>query len=142
MTRGAITLVATDTLEQARRWCESGAATSHHHAFPVVASDGALVGVLTRREITSVERPAGTPLVELLKGPPAVAFEDSSLREAADLMVTEGVGRLPVVSRTEPPRVVGMLAQSDLLNAHARRLQESQRRAQTLTLKHSAKAPE
>ena len=39
-------------------------------------------------------------------------------------MVREGVGRLPVVSREDPRKVVGMLTRSDLLSAHRRRLEE------------------
>ncbi|AKF85330.1 hypothetical protein MFUL124B02_11335 [Myxococcus fulvus 124B02] len=64
---------------------------------------------------------------ELVKRAPAVAYADSSLREAADLMVEEGVGRLPVVHRDAPTRVVGILTRSDLLGANRRRLEDSRR---------------
>jgi len=36
-----------------------------------------------------------------------------------------GVGRLPVVSRDAPRRVIGIVTRSDLLAAHAQRLEES-----------------
>jgi CBS domain-containing protein len=36
-----------------------------------------------------------------------------------------GIGRLPVVSRTDSSKVVGILTRSDLLSAHARRLTEN-----------------
>ena len=62
---------------------------------------------------------------DLVKRPPAVVFEDSSLREAADHMVQEGVGRLPVVSRSNPRKPIGILTRSDLLAAHQRRLDET-----------------
>ena len=52
-------------------------------------------------------------------------FEDNSLREAADHMVREEIGRLPVVSRAAPRRPIGMLTRSDLLAAHRRRLDEA-----------------
>ena len=51
----------------------------------------------------------------------------ASLREAADLMVGFGVGRLPVVSRATPKIVIGILTRSDLLAAHARRPNENDR---------------
>ena len=57
-----------------------------------------------------------------------MVFEDSSLREAADHMVTEGVGRLPVVSRQAPRKVIGVLTRSDLLDAHRSRIDAGQRR--------------
>ncbi|HEY6088563.1 MAG TPA: CBS domain-containing protein, partial [Gemmatimonadaceae bacterium] len=53
---------------------------------------------------------------------PAVVFEDNTLRDAADHMVLEQVGRLPVVTRDNPRKVVGMISRSDLLRAHAPRL--------------------
>jgi len=36
-----------------------------------------------------------------------------------------GVGRLPVVSRDAPGKVIGIVTRSDLLAAHAQRLEES-----------------
>jgi CBS domain-containing protein len=44
-------------------------------------------------------------------------FENSTLREAADLMAAEKVGRLPVVSEERPDFVLGMLTRSDLMKA-------------------------
>jgi signal-transduction protein with cAMP-binding, CBS, and nucleotidyltransferase domain len=51
-----------------------------------------------------------------------VAYEDNSLREAADHMLRENIGRLPVVKREAPRIPVGMLTRSDILAAHHRRL--------------------
>lgn len=56
---------------------------------------------------------------ELIKRPPAVVYEDNALREAMDLMVEEDVGRLPVVTRLNPRRVIAMVSQSDILSANA-----------------------
>lgn len=62
----------------------------------------------------------GGALGKLIRRPVAVALEGSSLREAADHMVREGVGRLPVVGADG--RLAGILTRSDLLDAHALRL--------------------
>jgi predicted transcriptional regulator len=43
-------------------------------------------------------------------------------------MVRENVGRLPVVMREEPGKVIGILTRSDVLAAHAQRLHEAQRK--------------
>jgi predicted transcriptional regulator len=75
-----------------------------------------------------------------VKRPPAVTYEDNSLREAADHMVHEGVGRLPVVARGAPLRVTGMLTRSDLLSAHARRLEESRRSRRVIHLRRRRQA--
>jgi len=82
----------------------------------VVDDRGKLLGVLTRRA-----HRVG------LRGIEKVAiFADNSLREAADQMVRENVGRLPVVSREDPRRLAGFITRSDLLRAHERRLAQSE----------------
>ena len=50
---------------------------------------------------------------------------DNSLREAADQMVAEDIGRLPVVGVEAPHALVGILTRSDLLAAHGQRLKET-----------------
>jgi H+/Cl- antiporter ClcA len=118
-----VTLRADDPTEAVRTWIASGVAGSSHQGFPVVDDRGRLVGVLTRRDLLTPEQVAPADKIrDRVKRPPTVAFMDSSLREAADHMIHEGVGRLPVVSRHEPGRVVAILTRSDLLGAHARRL--------------------
>ena len=44
-------------------------------------------------------------------------------------MVNHDIGRLPVVTRAEPGKVVGMLTRSDVLGAHRNRLVASNARA-------------
>jgi CBS domain-containing protein len=101
------------------------ARAASHQGFPVLDEAGRLLGVVTRRDFLDATRPDTTRAVDLLNRAPAVIFRDNSLREAADQMVRENVGRLPVVSRDDPHRVVGFITRSDLLRAHERRLDES-----------------
>ena len=124
-TRDVVAFSAKDSLSRLRAWFDSGVRGTTHHGFPVVDGTGALLGVVTRREVLDQNRPGDTLVQQLIRRAPAVAFEDSSLREAADLMVSQGIGRLPVVSKAEPNKVIGILTRSDLLSAHARRLTEN-----------------
>jgi CIC family chloride channel protein len=124
-TREVVALAATDTLEHLRAWFESGVRGSEHHGFPVLDESGLLLGVVTRRQIMDKGTDDRVEVGQLLQREPTVVFEDNSLREAADLMVARGIGRLPVVSRSAQTRVIGMLTRSDLLAAHARRLTEN-----------------
>lgn len=125
--REVVTLQAAETLERVRGWLGSHAPGSTHQGFPVVDGDGRLVGVVTRRDLLDADVPSGRRIGELVKRPPVVAYEDNSLREAADHMVAEGVGRLAVVSRGDPAELLGIISRSDLLNAHARRIDASRR---------------
>ncbi|MDB4949140.1 MAG: Cl-channel voltage-gated family protein [Gemmatimonadetes bacterium] len=123
-----VTLAAGDTLAAVRAWMSSRAAPTLHQGFPVVDAAGRLAGVLTRRDLLDPAHDPATRLAEMLHRTPAVVYPDNSLREAADHMVREGVGRLPVVDRADPSRLVGIVTRSDLLAAHATRLEAAHRR--------------
>ena len=73
---------------------------------------------MTSHEIADPSRSGDLLVQQLVQRAPAVALDHDSLREAADLMVSQGVGRLPVVSKAAPKLVIGMLTRSDLLAAH------------------------
>ena len=127
-TREVVSLRAADTLAAVRAWLASGAGGTTHQGFPVVDNAGELVGVVTRRDLLAVEHATDLLLVyDIVRRPPVVVYEDSTLRDAADHMVLEGVGRLVVVARSEPRRVRGIISRSDLLAAHAPRLDAARR---------------
>lgn len=124
--RQVVTVRADESLADARRWLRGETAgdggPSTHQGFPVLDEDSLLVGVITRREILDPSGPEDGKVGDLIKRLPAIAYEDSTLRDVADHMVIEGVGRLPVVNRANPRKVVGIISRSDLLAAHAPRL--------------------
>jgi len=120
-----VTLRGDDLLDAVRGFIGGGKTGSSHQGFPVVDAEGALIGVLTRRDLLDPARPGTARLRDLIHRPLAVVFADSSLREAADHMLQEGVGRLPVVTREEPRKAIGILTRSDLIAAHRRRLEET-----------------
>lgn len=121
MSDDLITLDADLTLGHVRTWLGSGAGGTHHQGFPVTTEDEYLVGVVTRRDLLGAE-PDHARVRDVVRREPVVIFLDNTLREAADHMVREGVGRLAVVSREHPAQVVGVITRSDLLSGHRRRL--------------------
>jgi H+/Cl- antiporter ClcA len=133
--RPVVSLPGEELLEPVRSRILSGAPGYTHQGFPVVDARGRLAGVLTRRDLLDPVQPGAKRVGDLVRRPAAVAYEDSTLREAADHMVREGVGRLPVVSREDPRKVIGMLTRSDLLSAHKRRLEEIDLSEQHLDLR-------
>jgi CBS domain-containing protein len=120
-----VTLRADQTLEEVRAWIAAGGAEAHHQGYPVVDGEGALLGVLTRRNLLNTTDPPSATVGGLLTHPALTIFADSTLREAADHMVTSDVGRLPVVSRENPRQLIGILTRGDVLSAHRQRLNES-----------------
>ena len=105
---------------EARAWLASGAQGTTHQGFPVLDDLDRPVGLIMARNLADPALDPHRRLQSLITRPVAVAFEGNSLREAADHMVREGVGRLPVV--TEDGRLAGVITRSDLLDAHALRL--------------------
>ncbi|HET7188201.1 MAG TPA: chloride channel protein [Gemmatimonadaceae bacterium] len=126
--RDVVALRASDTLGQVRRWLGSRADGSSHQGFPVLDDAGLLAGVLTRRDLIGSTEDESVPLSALVTRPPVVVFADNTMRDAADQMVRASVGRLPVVERHAPRRVIGMISRSDLLSAHAGRLNAGERK--------------
>jgi CIC family chloride channel protein len=122
-----VTLNADDTVEKVHAWISSGASGSHHQGFPVLDAGGHLVGVVTRRDLFGDSLSGNTTLRDMIQRVPAAVYDDCSLREAADHMVHHSVGRLPVISRNEPTKVIGIITRSDILSSHRRRLDDSQK---------------
>lgn len=130
-----VTLNSTDSVGSVRDWLRSEAPGTAHHGFPVIDTDrGNLLGVLTQRDIFA-ERSRDLLVRDLVRHPLTVILPTASLREAADTMFREGVGRLPVV---DEGRLVGIVTRTDLLGGHESRLAAAHRRERTRGLRGRA----
>ena len=136
-TRTVVTLSASQTIAETRAWLAHEGAALHHQGFPVVNGE-TLIGVVTQRELLAPSLRAETTLAAIASRAPLTIGVDATARAAADLMVREAVGRLPVLERG---RLVGIVTRSDLLEAHSDRLASEQqtRRVRTIGLPTSAR---
>jgi H+/Cl- antiporter ClcA/predicted transcriptional regulator len=132
--KSIIALDADDTVSEVREWLSSRAPETLHQGFPVVNLEGLIVGVLTRRDLLDLAASVDQPIRSLIKRPPVVIFDDNTLQEARDHMIEKRVGRLPVVTRSAPGKVIGILSRSDVLSSHRREIDESTITEQTPTL--------
>jgi len=99
--------------------------------FPVVDESGALQGVVTRKDLRNVD--AGTPLANVLRKAPSVAYPDEPLRAVVYRMAETGLTRLPVIDAQR--HVLGMVSLQDLLRARVRNLEEEKRRERVLSVR-------
>jgi CBS domain-containing protein len=53
-----------------------------------------------------------------------VAYPDETMRQAVAKMHAHNIGRLPVVSRQDPERLVGYLGRAGVMSARMRTLEE------------------
>ena len=124
-TREVVSLRTKDALGDVRHWIQSGHVEAQHEGYPVVDDAGRVRGLVTRRMLLDPSEPGNRRIGELPLRPPMVVHEHHSLREAADHMVAENVGRLIVVGVDAPHPLTGILTRGDILSAHARRLKEN-----------------
>ena len=95
--------------------------------LPIVASDGKLVGVVTQGDLLRAleqDPKGGMTVLEAGSQPPVVAFPDELAHDAMYRMLERDIGRLPVVSRENPQRMVGYFNRSSVLGAWTRQMQE------------------
>ncbi|RLG24158.1 chloride channel protein [Methanosarcinales archaeon] len=91
-----------------------------HIGYPVIEDDR-LVGIVTfkdaerippeDREETSVNQIMTTSLI--------VTYPDESLEAALRKLILNNIGRLPVVDRDDPSKILGILTKSDIIRMHA-----------------------
>jgi H+/Cl- antiporter ClcA len=137
--RDVATLQSTQTLAEVRRWLADESAHTQHQGYPVIDEHGSVQGVLTRRTLLDPQWHYTLALGELVTRPPIAVNENHSLREAADHMVAESVGRLIVVSKDDPHKLVGIITRGDILASHAQRLREARFKGRHIKLGKSNK---
>jgi CBS domain-containing protein len=107
--------------------------------YPIVDAGMELVGVVTRVDLQRhvVERPGdgAAQLGDILRCEPACVHADDPLRIVVHKMAESGLTRFPVVERGPAPRLLGMVALDDLLQARARNLDAEQRRERVLRVR-------
>jgi H+/Cl- antiporter ClcA len=132
--RNVVAVSEDATVAEVREWINSGAQDTQHQGFPVVSKEAKLVGIVTRRYVFDPSRKGEEKIGSFMRTDPPVVYDETSLREAADHMVEEQVGRLPVVDRADHSRMIGIVTRGDMLNAHKRRLAEGRVRERSLRL--------
>ena len=122
MTEDIIALHDTDSLLAAKKAMEE--ARIRH--LPIIDATGAFVGLLTHRDLlaasvsrlaeidqaTEEEIYAGIPIGEVMRADVAMGTPELPLRQAAEVLLTQKYGCLPVV---EGGKLVGILTASDFI---------------------------
>lgn len=129
-----VTLLASQTVGDVRRWLSQGGSASSHQGFPIFNDQQLLVGVLTRRNLLDATIPEDKLIGDLIRWPVKFVYHDCTVRQVAEHMVNHDIGRLPVVDRHSPGALVGIVTRSDVLAAYRRSIQETMADAPTIKL--------
>src|SRR5579885_2178921 len=113
--------------ELAERIAKHDPSVSQHQGLFIVDADGELAGVITRGDVLRAldDHPGGEiSVLEAGSSSPVVVYPDELISEASDRMLRHNIGRLPVVERSDPRRLVGYLGRHGVMAARLKRLQE------------------
>lgn len=118
MTRDFPTVLPSTTVpELMEKLHESG-----HHGFPIVDEKGDFCGIVTLQDVeeaASRKAPALTA-ADIATKSPIVAYPDQSVRDALAQLGGRDVGRIPVVDRDNPKKLLGVLRRHDVVRAYTK----------------------
>ena len=103
---------------------------SHRQGTLIADEAGNLAGIITRGDlIRAIEKnPNGCTVLEAGSRHLIVTFADEILHDAVTSMVHHDIGRLPVVRRDNPQKIVGYLGRASIMTARLRRHEEEHHR--------------
>jgi H+/Cl- antiporter ClcA len=103
---------------------------SHRQGTLIVDDEGKLAGIITRGDLLrAIEKsPNGSTVLEAGSRHLIVTYADEILHDAVTRMVRHDIGRLPVVRRDNPQKIVGYLGRASIMTARLRRHEEEHHR--------------
>lgn len=109
-------VVSLDGNQTAQQNLDSLATTGQRfHAYPVLIDDIFRAVILHRELMAAAAGPSDTPLATLLSGHKStVIMPDTSIREAAHLMIAKSYGQLPVCGAHDPGKLLGWITLHDI----------------------------
>ncbi|MGH9096227.1 MAG: chloride channel protein, partial [Acidimicrobiales bacterium] len=129
------------TVEPTRRLTElykslpEGSPERRQRLYPVLDDQAGFVGVLPWSGVLAARDGARSQVREAMISSMTVAYPDEILRSVADRMAALGLGAIPVVSRTDPSHLEGLITQFDLLDARQKLLEEERHAERVLTIR-------
>jgi H+/Cl- antiporter ClcA len=117
----------TTIAEIARRIADGDQQITRRQAMLVTDGEGLLAGILTRGDLVrAFERDATGSMTAIEAGTshPQVAYEDEPLSWVLPRMLHHQCGRLPVVDRGDPRKILGYLGRAAIIEARLHRLAE------------------
>jgi CBS domain-containing protein len=113
--------------ELAERIARRDPLVSKHEGLLILDANGNLEGVITRSDILrAFEKDSEGKMGVLDAGTRkvVVTYPDELLDDAAAKMLRHNIGRLPVVERSQPIRIMGYLGRQGIMTARLRRLDD------------------
>lgn len=124
MDRDVLLLPAsTPLLRYSQRIASGDPLVCSHQGAPLGNEDGELVGIITRSDVIRAfgqSLSGDLSVLEAGNSDLITIFSDETLHDAIARMLKHKVGRLPVVARSNPRKMVGYLGRAGILAARGR----------------------
>jgi CIC family chloride channel protein len=128
MARDVATVLPEENVRVAAdRFANGDLRTSRHHALPIVDSRGRLQGLVTQGDLLRALQADPSGEMSVLDAGTrslAVAYPDERVFEAVTKMLENNIGRLPVVDRKDPGRMVGYINRANVMGSWRGHLHE------------------
>jgi len=131
MDRGVPTIPTATTVRELAERLRRDPELAKRQGTPILDGHGRLVGIITRSDLMRAldsDATGATAVLDAGTRNLVVAYEDELLRDAAARMLDRDIGRLPVVERGNPQRLIGYLGRSGILAARQRLIDDENRR--------------
>jgi len=112
-----------------------GSRERRQRLYPVLSTDGRLVGVLPWSTVFAARDHPARQVHEAMIPPIAMAHPEEILRSVADRMAACDLGVIPVVASNDTSHLVGLITQFDLLQARQKLLEEERHAERVMTLR-------
>jgi H+/Cl- antiporter ClcA len=98
-----------------------------HHGMIIVDGEGKLAGIITRGDVMRAldkDPSGGSSVLDAGSQNVVVTYADEGLQDASEKMLRHNIGRLPVVERNDPKKVVGYLGRPGIMAARLHRFND------------------
>ena len=89
----------------------------HHMGYPVLTGDGRLEGIITFEDVTKVKPEARerTKVRDVARKKLFTVYPDETVLDAYEKMTEHKVGRILVVDRKDPKKLLGIITRTDIM---------------------------
>lgn len=100
--------------------------SSRHAGFPVLDAEGKLWGVVTLKDIRDKVKQGelDKTIGEIATSDLVVAYPDESLNTVLQRLAAKDIGRLPVVSKEDNRKILGIITRSDIVKLYDKTIVE------------------
>ena len=133
MEEHGMVLSANATIDDVRQWLQRNK-SEHRNYFIVVNDDASFRGIVSSSNLFSMHHSEHLHIGSLIKRMPIAITASDSLKTAVEMMATENVDVLPVIT-SATNKVIGLLSYRSLLSAYKHRLKDHEEKVVPISLK-------